>query len=118
MVLAGERRVCDGCQFALAFAVGVADPRAKRRRWGWCLPRSCCPVCGPRESRPIGGGHALAACGALRLPVGDELAVRVLGLLGELLFARADFLERVCGGATFLAAARGHAGSQFELAQL
>jgi hypothetical protein len=29
---------------ALACVVGVVDPRAKRRIWGWCLPRSCCPV--------------------------------------------------------------------------
>ncbi len=29
---------------ALACGVGVVDPRAKRRIWGWCLPRSCCPV--------------------------------------------------------------------------
>jgi putative transposase len=49
-VLASEdcRRVATergrGCQRALGWRVGVVDPRAKRRIWGWCLPRSCCPV--------------------------------------------------------------------------
>ena len=33
-----------GRQSALRLVVGVVDPRAKRRIWGWCLPRSCCPV--------------------------------------------------------------------------
>ena len=39
-----RRIVGRGCQRALGCGVGVVDPRAKRRIWGWCLPRSCCPV--------------------------------------------------------------------------
>jgi hypothetical protein len=38
------------------------------------------------------------------LPVGDLLAVCVLGLLGELEFASADFFERVVRGCAFAAA--------------
>ena len=43
-VLADRAARRDGCQVALALAVGVVDPGAKRRFRGWCLPRSCCPV--------------------------------------------------------------------------
>ena len=39
-----RRIVGRGCQRALGCGVGVVDPRAKRRIWGWWLPRSCCPV--------------------------------------------------------------------------
>ena len=39
-----RRAVGRGGQRALGCAVGVVDPRAKRRIWGCVLPRSCCPV--------------------------------------------------------------------------
>jgi hypothetical protein len=52
------------------------------------------------------------------LPVGDELAIGVFGLLGELALAPTYFAQRVGGGLALLAAVAGLAGAQLELAQL
>jgi hypothetical protein len=62
---------------ALACGVGVVDPGAKRRIWGFVLPRSL-PRRGPRESRPIGGSHAPLLVRRFGLPVGDHLGVGAL----------------------------------------
>jgi GAF domain-containing protein len=52
------------------------------------------------------------------LPVGDELAICVFGLFGELTLASPDLFERIRGRLALLAAAGGHAGTQLERAQL
>ena len=54
----------------------------------------------------------------LGLPVGDELAVCVLGLFGELALAAADLGEVVRGGLAFLASVGGHPGAELERAEL
>jgi hypothetical protein len=45
---------------------------------------------GLEESRPIGGSPGFDSEGGVALPVGDELAVRVLGLFGELALGPPD----------------------------
>ena len=52
------------------------------------------------------------------MTVRDELAIRLLGLLGELALTPADFLEVIRGGSAFLAPAGGHSGAELELAEL
>jgi len=63
-------------------------------------------------------GFGLGLGETLCLPVGDELAVCPLGLLGEFALAASDLLERVRGGLAFLAAAGGHPGAELERAEL
>jgi hypothetical protein len=99
---------CRPAGTGLASSAGVVDPGAKSRVVGLeALPRSL-PLEG-QTSRPSGGGHAPARRfprWSLGLPVGDELAVGDLGLLGQGTFAPADLLARVGGGLALLPAPR------------
>src|SRR5690242_15871971 len=64
------------------------------------------------------GGWGAFSRGSVCLPVGDLLAVRVLGLLGKFELSPADFFERVIGGGAFLAAMGGQAGTELERSEL
>jgi hypothetical protein len=96
----------------------VVDPRAKSRVWGpRALPRSIAPK-GPRESRPVGGGHALRLRSAPWPASPRRAGGRSARPGGELVLAPAHLLERVGRGLAPLAAARGQAGAQRERAAL
>jgi transposase-like protein len=69
------------------------------------------------ESHPSGGTRARFP-GCFGLPVGDELTVGELALFAESAFAGSHFLEVVGLRGSALAAAGGHAGAEFERAQL
>ena len=84
------------------------------------LPRSLA-LLGAAQSRPSGGGHALAcrlAWWRLGLPARDELTVGNIGLVGEGSFAPADLRARVGGGLALLPTPWWQAGAEFQGAEL
>ena len=61
-----------------------------------------------RRPRPMSSSRRLG------LPVGDQLAIGLFGLLVERVLARADLFERVAGGLALLPAAGRQAGAELE----
>ncbi len=120
-----------------ACTIGVASRRCLRPgvswryacAWAWSTPersagsgtdacRAACPTEGLFSRVPLAAATPTLLVGCLGLPVGDLLAIGVLGLLGEVELAPADVFERARRGCALAACRDGIPAQLRELAQL